>query len=230
MQKPMVCAGSSALTHRKGLAMDASFDSHVDEESLERYALGRLSQKEAEVADEHLLLCEPCQQRLEAMDEYVEALKRASAELMTDRPSRTELFRARLLFVPMRWKLALATGLASLALVGVLVPQRTEVRGSPFAVLLQATRGVQDPAGARAPAGRPLELKLDLTGLEPLAACRVEIVDGDGVLKWSAQGKPEQGILSVAAPGNLPQGQYWIRVYDPAPGADLRREFGLLLE
>jgi len=61
--------------------MNAGFFSHIPEETLETYALGRVPDGHRAPLDEHLLVCPACQVSLEAMDEYIQVMKAATAAL-----------------------------------------------------------------------------------------------------------------------------------------------------
>jgi anti-sigma factor ChrR (cupin superfamily) len=50
---------------------------HTDEETLEGYSMGRLSESEAAPVEEHPLICEECMDRLERLDTYHRALQAA---------------------------------------------------------------------------------------------------------------------------------------------------------
>ena len=54
---------------------------HLDEETAEKYSLGRLSARKAAGIEEHLLLCESCRQILTSSDAYVAAMQKASAKV-----------------------------------------------------------------------------------------------------------------------------------------------------
>lgn len=56
------------------LEAKCAFFSHFAEEAVESYAFGRLPLDELASFEEHLLHCEHCQQRLEAEDNFVEAM------------------------------------------------------------------------------------------------------------------------------------------------------------
>jgi hypothetical protein len=48
---------------------------HIDDDALEAYSLGRLAA--VEPAEEHLLVCADCRERLAQWDEYVRAIRDA---------------------------------------------------------------------------------------------------------------------------------------------------------
>ena len=49
----------------------------VSKETLEKYALARLSESESEKLEEHLLVCSACQEKISETDEYVAVMKAA---------------------------------------------------------------------------------------------------------------------------------------------------------
>ena len=58
---------------------------HISDELPERYVLHRLSEPKAGPVEKHLLICEPCQDRLEAKIEFVTAMRAAATEFMKSR-------------------------------------------------------------------------------------------------------------------------------------------------
>jgi anti-sigma factor RsiW len=58
-----------------------SQDTHMDEETLELYALGRLNEDDAAPLEEHLLICHSCQDRLADIDEYIRTVRAAAPKL-----------------------------------------------------------------------------------------------------------------------------------------------------
>ena len=57
---------------------------HIAEDNLERYLMKTPPEAELGRVEEHLLICHECQNRLQAMDEYVTAMKSAAAEIIED--------------------------------------------------------------------------------------------------------------------------------------------------
>jgi anti-sigma factor RsiW len=51
---------------------------HIPEDSLEQYAMGAFPEPEAGPLEEHLLICAGCQDRLQATDDYVAAMRAAA--------------------------------------------------------------------------------------------------------------------------------------------------------
>ena len=54
---------------------------HIDEESLERYALGRSLASESEWIEEHLLVCGPCREALVILDRFIPAMRDALGKI-----------------------------------------------------------------------------------------------------------------------------------------------------
>ncbi|HEY3443640.1 MAG TPA: zf-HC2 domain-containing protein [Paludibaculum sp.] len=60
------------------------FVDHIPDEALEQYAMGKLPESEVASLEEHLLICLDCQYRLDAMDEYVAAMRAAAVKLVDE--------------------------------------------------------------------------------------------------------------------------------------------------
>jgi hypothetical protein len=54
---------------------------HPDDEVVEAYAMRRLEEPLLSAYEEHLLICEDCQKRLQQMDQYLDAMRRAAQKL-----------------------------------------------------------------------------------------------------------------------------------------------------
>jgi anti-sigma factor RsiW len=61
--------------------MNTDFLSHIPEDTLETYALGRVPVAHRALLDEHLLTCPDCQICLAEMDEYIKVMQAAIAEV-----------------------------------------------------------------------------------------------------------------------------------------------------
>ncbi len=173
---------------------------HLAEEALENYALGRFnSEAEAEAIEEHLLHCVYCQTRQQRMDGFVQAMQSAT-KTVSVKPNKT---------IPNAYAvIAIAAATAAI----FFIPRGLE---TPVAVELSAARS---EANLVAPSGKPLKVKIDLTGL------------ATGIYKWelvssglSGAVNPNEPILSLPA---LAKGQYWVRLRE-ARTEVLVREFSL---
>ena len=195
--------------------------SHLNEEEIERYSMGRISEEESARFDEHLLVCESCQGRVADSDVYVSSMRGATKQVARWTQWRVAHAGVFTRLVP----LFVLTGLLILlAVVGL----RTASRGgaSPaFAVSLAATRG----AGiqAKVPAGRALTLNLDLAGLPPLQSFQLEMVDHLGKPVWRGAATSQDAIATASVP-QMGDGIYFVRAY--APSGELLREYGLEVE
>jgi predicted anti-sigma-YlaC factor YlaD len=184
------------------MEMTMDIDGHLEEEELERYSLAASAEPELSKVEEHLLLCPSCRKKVETSDVYVHSMRHAAAQV------RAEEKRAP------RW-----AGMAFLLAATVLLAGVVLIRSHapvPFAVSLAATRGVG--INAQAPAGVPLALQLDVTGLPAAASYRVEMVDHVGKQVWT-------GTFPGSPAKAAPAGIYFVRLYSPA--GDLLREYGL---
>ena len=57
--------------------MDAEDDPHIEENTLERYALGQATGADLAATEEHLLVCERCRRRLAELEEFIAAFRGA---------------------------------------------------------------------------------------------------------------------------------------------------------
>lgn len=65
---------SAAVSSRSNCKEDIPY-LHCDEQVLEEYCLGLLSEGRTAVVEEHLLVCEECRQALSAQNEFIQCLK-----------------------------------------------------------------------------------------------------------------------------------------------------------
>jgi hypothetical protein len=209
----------------KMLLMSNDINPHIGGEEFEAYSLGHIREEQAGRLEEHLLICDTCRQRLEENDSYTSAMRQAAAQLQYSpaRPERRPWSFPRLL--PTAAALACIV-LAVGAALGVALRYSSSAAPA-FAVNLAAMRG----AGieAKAPAGRTLALRPDLTGLAAGPFFRLEMVDRRGNRVW--QGSAQSGA-SVSVPRQRP-GIYFVRIYDSSGGGssgELLREYGLEIQ
>jgi len=196
---------------------------HMDEEQIESYSMGAVSEEESARFDEHLLICEFCQNRVTNSDDYVAAMQGAGLRSRWRSP-KSEVrrrFFPRLIPIFSAVGLIAAAGLISLAALGGWRPLVRET-APVFAVSLEATRGTG--IDARAPAGRALLLNLELAGLPAQPSYGVETVDRLGKVVWKGT-VPSQDSKAVASIPGMPAGVYFIRVYGSS--GELLREYGL---
>ena len=190
-------------------------DTHPEEDVFEDYAFARLREEDASGFEEHLLVCEDCQHALARTDEYILLVKAAvAADAARERKPRLERFRFR--DHQLRWNTVGAAGLLFACLMAMAVLSSRTLRSGPQTVVLEAYRA--GGISAIAPAGRPLDLNIDLTDVQPAARYQVEVVDATGSRVWL-------GATPARLTKGLAPGTYWVRLSTDT-GQPLR-EFGL---
>jgi len=195
---------------------------HPQEEVIERYVRGKLSNAELDVFEEHLLTCVPCQSCTEELDTFVRTMKEAAHELEHQPSPRRDWFRSMQISGS---RIAWTVAFVAVAAVVVSIPARNP--GSQ-AVSLAVTRGAESSVHAKAKV--PIMLQLDLTGLAPLSnEYVVEVVDSSGNSVGTYKARAPGDKLSVEIPKRLSAGQYWIRLRSSSK-SDLLREFGLAID
>jgi hypothetical protein len=206
--------------------MQLGTNDHPSDESLESYALGSLEEPALSELEEHLLLCSRCQDQLKEIDTYHAAMKSAAAGLEDEDESRKRVWTrlsAWLTFRRLGWTMALAAlALGGLALRQWLSPTALS---PPVALVLETSR---DSEVRHAPAGRVLELSLDIKGLPAYALYTVETVDALGKVQAQSTAPVSEGRVKTSLSKGLRPGNYFIRLY--APSRELLREYGLVID
>jgi hypothetical protein len=195
---------------------------HLQAEELELYCLGGLTEVRCARLEEHLLLCEICRDRLTETESYVAVMRQASRQWSAEH---VEAPAAAVIAIrPWResWPGRLAPMLVAALLVvcaAVWFGRHSRVPAPPFAIELTAVRGA---APGPAPAGYPLLLELDLTGLSEGRPFAGEVVDASGrrVAEFPV-GAP--ALLKALAPGG-----YFVRIYKSS--GELLREYALTVK
>lgn len=199
---------------------------HPSERAVEEYVFERLAGQELDQFEEHLLVCELCQDRLVETGEYVAGMKAATGRLQQERPliisrsRRRRWFEAPAWFPKPAWGAALAVALLT---VTIWIP-RPAAENCDAEVTLTAMRGPEQTASL-APAGKPFLLKADLTGVAGSGWLKLEIVDLAGRVVWGTSVQGEASALFTAVSRRLDAGQYWVRVTNGE--GRLLREYGL---
>lgn len=196
--------------------MQQGHESHITDDDFELYSLNSLPEPGLARVEEHLLVCAACRERLEERDAYVAAMRAAAAR------ARRERAPFRLAGVP-RPAWAMAACLAVLVVAAVTM-RSPGTAPAPVTVRLEAVRGPM-AAHAEAPAGRPLELAMDLTELPAHPGYRIEVVDEQGRRMWEGTASAAGGRLAASIPARLSPGRYYVRLYSPS--SELLREYGL---
>jgi hypothetical protein len=191
---------------------------HATDEVLEMYSMDRLAGLKLVEFEEHLLVCNSCQDRLAREDSIRQRVCDGAAVLQ--RPP-----------VAASWRLPKLGWAAGLVAAGLLVfagfgwQSFRRSAMAPAAIVLETTRGAEDATLAAAPAGRPLALILELTGLEAHSEYRLEVVDAGGQPVFQSHGAPQNNKLIATLAKGLRAGSYFVRVY--ANTGELLREYAL---
>lgn len=190
---------------------------HIEEDLLDRYAMGVLSGDAVQEVEEHLLSCKLCQARLVETDEFLAVFSEAATQ-PDARPTRrwTELILSRTAL----WAGAALAGLS----VFLAVQMRHETKPPAATVLMQSFRGAE--LQAHMASGKPVVLVFDLAVQGLATDYQIEVVDtaGNEVLKTRAAIK--DGRLTGLI-GALASGSYWVRVYRTQPATELVAEYGI---
>jgi len=195
---------------------------HPIDDELEQYCLGGLTEAGQERLEEHFLLCEACRGRLVETESFLAAMREAGRQWRGEHAGETGKD-ARRSWGPWRPNRMVPVFAVAALLVWAAVwtgRHSSAPARLPFAVQLTAMRG--GVTGGHAPAGRPLLLNLDSTGLGSLERLGGEIVDSSGsrVAQFRA-GQPPR-----IEP--LPPGAYFVRIRGTS--GELLREYALTIQ
>jgi hypothetical protein len=202
--------------------MNTGSISHIPEDLLEGYAMGRLSHSDRARLHRHLLLCSPCQAHFQQIDEYVKVIQAATAALRMTRSESAgrHIFDPAVLRKPPNT--AWVAGFAVLVLL--VIPYYP---GNVTTVTLTAVRGAFSMPQARA--GHVL-LKIDVTEISRENGYQLEVVNTNGRPIWHASVEATRNQIATEIPKRLRSGRYWIRLYDTGSPWTLLREYGLEVE
>jgi hypothetical protein len=192
---------------------------HIDDNLLDRYAMGTLPAAAIPNVEEHLLGCSFCQGRLVEIDEFL-PLFRAAASLVVVRP---EPFWKR--FQRGQRLIWGGSAVVTAAVMLLLISGAPQVvRPQPAILMMQSLRGPE--AKAQMARGTPGLLVFDVPLLPGRPDYEIEVVDtaGNPILKGAATVKEEQLTFRIE---KLAPAAYWVRVYQKQPTRVLVAEYGL---
>jgi hypothetical protein len=192
---------------------------HIEENVLDRYAMGTLSGESIPIIEEHLLSCPACQSRLLEADHFLTHFRAAATQLDV-RPA--PLWKRFANTQRLLWGSSAVVAAALALFLTTGEPHR--LTSQPVAVQLQSLRGPESQAEVTG--GRPGLLIFDV----PIAAghtdYQVEIVDtgGNEILKGNGQVNEDRLTFRIE---KLPPATYWVRVYSGQPERQLIAEYDL---
>ena len=209
--------------------MTSDLKLHPSNDVLERYSLGHLSGNELEGVEEHLFVCEHCQDELTLVDSYIQDLKEAcraaGRQAEPERASWRERF-SRLFTIP-KPVIACACAALVLAIVAPLAKHQPAA-GTPTTVQIDTYRGAENGGAAQATAKRSLRLRFNASTLPASASYRAEVVNASGSQLWTGPATRDNVALVADVNHSLDAGVYWVRLYDA--GHNLVRESALELK
>jgi hypothetical protein len=192
---------------------------HIEENVLDRYAMGTLPGESIPKVEEHLLDCSFCQSRLVEADEFLTHFRAAATQLdIRPAPLWQRLQNAQRLL----WG---GSAVMAAALMLLLIPGVPEqMKSQPAAVLMQSLRGPE--ARTLVARGRPSLLIFDVPIVPARTDFEIEIVDTAGNLILKGNGNVKEDHLTFPI-GKLAPAAYWVRVYQRQPAKVLVAEYGV---
>jgi hypothetical protein len=192
---------------------------HIEENVLDRYAMGTLPGESIPKVEEHLLDCFFCQRRLVETDEFLMQFRAAATQVEMHPASLWQRLQNAQRLI---WG---GSAIVTAALMLLLIPGVPEqMKPQPAIVLMQSLRGPE--ARTEIARGRPGLLVFDV----PIVAARpdfeIEIVDtaGNEILKGDGKVKEDHLTFPIE---KLAPADYWVRVYQKEPAKVLVAEYGL---
>lgn len=204
--------------------MQNSYLTHPAEEALERFLLHQCPDDELSIVETHVLACDSCISRLQALEMQIAATKIALEELEREQSvavsARQHRFWESWFTIP---NLSWAGAAAAVVAAGLIVtPQLTRHSQPPAEISLSASRG---PETGAAPEHRPLHVHFNAADL-PQGPVMVQLVNDTGAELWKASSVVRQDKLDVTAPEIVRPGHYFFRLYaGNGQEGELLREF-----
>jgi hypothetical protein len=187
---------------------------HIDDRQMDAYTSGLLAEPLLAQAEEHLLVCYECQQRLVQADEFAALFREAVQQPAESRAGWRRFWTM--------GRTAAWAGAAMVAVLAVVVPLQVR-EGPPSTIVLRSLRGPKPTLGAAS--RKPMRLVFDVPAAE---AGRVRVVNQNGDQVAQAASEVDNGA-AVAKISGLGKGTYWVRVYAKVDPAELLAEYGLLV-
>jgi RNA polymerase sigma factor (sigma-70 family) len=169
-RRPLTCQNISRrhraeCRRRRRMLMTFDQKPHPGNEVLEEYSLQRLSAAECDRVEDHLLLCEQCQEELIRIETFIRDMKVVCGVPQTKVAPSTESLLGRWLTLIPRPAMVAAFAAVVLA-VGIPMMRDSETAAlAPLAVQLTVMRGRESTTMATAEKQRPLQLRISAAEL-----------------------------------------------------------------
>jgi hypothetical protein len=192
---------------------------HIDENVLDRYAMGTLPGAAIPQVEEHLLTCSLCQSRLVETDDFVIHFRAAATQVELQPASFWQRFLSAYRLI---WG---GSAVAAAGLMLLLVTGEPRLsKPQPAVVLMQSLRGPEEQA--QIAKGSPSLLIFDVPIPATHPSYEVEVVDTAGKQILKGQGIVKDDRLAFPIQKLAPAG-YWVRIYQKQPARTLVAEYGL---
>ena len=204
--------------------MQSSLGQHFGEEALEGYALGKLPEELLPSFEEHILSCEPCQMRLQEVEQFMQVASIAASEIRAESHAVTRPHRK----VSWLWAVPKPVWAAAFAalVAAVLFPSLPRSGGTTSELTLLTQRGLEPSV----PSGTHVILKLNAADLHPTGLLTLQVVNASGAEIWRSPVTPSgSGEIRIKVAEALRSGRYWVRLSDTA-GPSLLREFAIIVK
>lgn len=200
--------------------------SHVRDEILEAYVLKRLQAEDVDQVEDHLLICEFCQRRLDQSSQFIQATRIAATRIRAQESNHARR--------QPWWSVASisrpALAVVTVAILGIALSVSFRRSAEPVyeEIALMTTRGTGDHEVVGR-SGLRLKLALGLQGVDQQPEYRVAVVDTSGKLIWqSGPVRPEtRDEVRVTLDQEIGSGTYWVRLMSNSSSGSTLREYPL---
>jgi hypothetical protein len=199
--------------------MKESHSEHPSEDALERFLFNKTSsEEELEDLETHILVCEPCIERLENLQIQIAAARIALQSLEAKRYSKSPIQTSS------SWKSWFSIPRLSFAATSAVAVIGAILFSIPRDVTITSDRGTETAIVSE---GRPLHMHLNAAGLNP-GTIKVELADSNGSILWQGISVVRHDTIDVTLPRIIQSGAHFVRLYSQTgPDSSLLREFAL---
>jgi hypothetical protein len=198
--------------------MNESHCEHPSEDALERFLLKMSSEEELEDLETHILVCEPCIERLENLQIQIAAARLALQSLEAKRYSKSPTQTSS------SWKSWFTIPKLSFAATSAVAVMGAILFSIPRDVTITSDRGTETAIVSE---GRPLHMHLNAAGLNP-GTIKVELADSNGSILWQGISVVRDDTIDVTLPRIIQSGSHFVRLYSQTgTESSLLREFAL---